>query len=155
MLAALLSVKPLWSKSRGPVVRFERYTSVVRDQRTNYQAVFVIHNPGTATAYYEGTPFPTYVIEHKVEQRWLPDAELPDAEVLASIFPNQHYRFSIPVPVATNEWRIALLSVAPSRAPLLLRRYFPPRKLVFRGPPLRLPPGEGPLPHEGGLVAGR
>lgn len=135
---------PPWSTHPRVDLVYEGVKPILSGRRTNYYAIFRIRNPGSATIYYEGTPQPVYIIEQKSAQAWDSDEALPDPEVLHPIFPGKNFQFSIPVPETSNTWRVAVSVVKPSRAPLLLRRFFKPRHLVCRSPAITArAPGSG------------
>jgi hypothetical protein len=97
-------------------------------------ASFRLVNTTKQTIYYEGTPFPVYAIERKSDGGWSPDSDLPPLEVLYPVFPGKSYVFSIPLPETTNNWRLAMVGLKPSKAPVLLRRYFRPSPSIWRSP---------------------
>jgi hypothetical protein len=132
LVAVVFWLRPVWRSEPKVQLIFEGQRPVTYGKRTNYLAVFRLANAGGSTIYYEGTPYPVYIIEQKEPSGWNPDAKLPEPEVLCPIFPGKNYHFTIPCPMTSNAWRVAVSVVAPSRAPLLLRRYFKPRHLVCR-----------------------
>jgi hypothetical protein len=123
-----------WPLSNPITIRFEGiHKATARSGgRTISYAEFEIRNVGARTVYYEGTPYPVYVIEHLKNGRWIRNEAEVDAENFAALFPGHRFRFKLVAPAfGTNQWRLGIRWIRPNYAPVTLRRFFPARSSIL------------------------